>query len=510
MIPTLRGIPLLFAVVSLFAPALTHAAAPPVDTAAALTTSIDKLLADHWREQNVTPAAMADDAASLRRATIDLAGRVPTLAELDALVADRSPHRYATAVRRLIGGPEFSAHFATVLDELIQGKAAGNADFVGYLRRALRAGKGWDVVFREVLVGPWTDDDRKPARLFLERRARDLDVMTVDVTRAFFGVDVSCARCHDHPLVEDWTQQHYYGMGAFFVRTTGGKGNVGEKFDGEAKFAGKDGKEQQVPMMFLSSRTFQDPPNAKAKRFSRREELVRVGLAERHFFSRAFVNRTWEYLLGRGLVDPSDQMHSANPASIPALLEHLADDFASHGYDVRRLVTAIVLSRAYRLDSRWTSDRPQPEAGHFAVARLRPLSPRQYSRSLVVAVGDGSFTPTAERLAELDKVAATLAADIDPPSKDFQSSTREALYVSNSEAMQKLIGARGHLADRLARMRDDGDLVRLAYRTILGRPPRDAELKSMVGWLAARKDRQADCEDLVWALASSAEFRFNH
>src|SRR5262249_4256797 len=161
----------------------------------------DRLLAEHWRDRKVTPAPTADGLALLRRSTLDLAGRVPTVAELDAFAADRSPDRHAAAVRRLMAGPEFADHFATVLDEGIQNRAGGDAAFVGYLRRALRAGKGWDVVFREVLTGPWADDDRKPARLFLERRARDLDLMTVDVTRAFFGVDVSCARCHDHPLV---------------------------------------------------------------------------------------------------------------------------------------------------------------------------------------------------------------------------------------------------------------------------------------------------------------------
>jgi hypothetical protein len=507
---TPRGYLLLaLAAASLVTPA-SAAAPPPADTAPALAQSIDRVLADHWKKESVTPASVADDVTLLRRVTLDLAGRVPTPAELDAF-ADRSADRFASAVRRLTCGPEFAAHFATVLDELIQGRTTGDA-FAGYLRRALNARKGWDVVFREVMVGPWTDEDRKPARLFLERRARDLDVLTVDVTRAFFGVDVSCARCHNHPLVKDWKREHYYGMAAFLVRTTGGKGNVGEKLDGEAKFAGKDGKERVVPMMFLSGKTLQDPPRPKSpkERFSRRDALVRLALEEKHFFARAFVNRVWEYLLGRGLVDPPDQMHSANPASVPALLDHLADDFVANGHDVSRLVAGVVLSRAYRLDSRWPEDRTPPAAGHFAVARLRPLSPRQLSRSLVVALGDGTFAASTANLVELDKLAAALTPDLDPRTRDFQSSTREALFVSNAEAVRKLVGADGNLAARLATIRDDRELLRTAFRTILSRPPTGDEVAELSGWLKRQSGRRAACEDLVWALAASAEFRFNH
>src|SRR5262245_59863861 len=121
---------------SLLAP--TAPAPPPADASPTLAKEIDRLLADHWREQSLTPAAAADDLTLLRRVTLDLAGRVPTTAEIDAFTADRSAERYANTVRRLMSGPEFSAHFATVLDELIQGRPSGEA-FAGYFRRALRA-----------------------------------------------------------------------------------------------------------------------------------------------------------------------------------------------------------------------------------------------------------------------------------------------------------------------------------------------------------------------------------
>jgi hypothetical protein len=305
-------------------------------------------------------------------------------------------------------------------------------------------------------------------------------------------------------------------MAAFLVRTTGGKGTVAEKSDGESKFAGKDGKEQTAAMMFLSGRTVAEParttPVKDAVRFSRREALVQVALEEKAFFARAFVNRMWDYFFGRGLVHPVDQMHSANPASVPALLDQLAEDFIASGYDIPRLVTGIVLSRAYRLDSRWTQDQPLPKAEHFAVARLRPLSPRQLARSMVVALGDGSFTASTEQLSALDKHALELMTFLDPGAGDFQSSTREALFVSNSEPIRKLVAAGGkHLVDRLAAMPKDKKLVRTVYRTILNRSPAAEEMTHFVNRLKqSGTDRRAACEDLAWVLVASAEFRFNH
>jgi hypothetical protein len=494
-------------------PGSARAAEPksPADAA----ESIDRLLAEHWQKREMKPAPVAADTVLFRRLVLDLAGRVPTPAEVEAFEADRSPDRYARAVRQRLDSPEFAWHFGAVLDALIQGPYAGNPGFVGYLRKSVLDGKGWDVVFREVMLGPWDSDERKPAAAFLDRRAKDIDQLTADTARTFFGVDISCARCHNHPLVRDWKREHYYGLAAFLVRTTGGKGDVSEKSDGEAKFAGKDGQEKVAKMMFLSGRTVDEPaPPSDGKKgppFSRREQLVRVALEDRTFLSRAFVNRLWEHFLGRGLVDPVDQMHSGNPASVPAVLDWLADDFAGHGYDVRRLVEILVLTRAYRLDTRTGEGTPAPAPEHFAVATLRPLSPGQMANSLLVALGDGRFEPTAEQLQALEKSAAELTAKLDPRTRDFRSSTREALFLSNSEAVKKLVTPGGNnLTERLAAITDDREVVTVAYRAILGRPPEAAEADRVVRLLGRTGDRRAAIEDVAWALAASAEFRFNH
>jgi hypothetical protein len=479
---------------------------------------IDRLLQEHYRHKKIKPTPRADEATRLRRLKLDLTGRVPTLAELRAFRADSSADKYDTAARQLVSGPEFSWYFGTVLDEMIQGRLAGNEAFVNYLRRALQLGKGWDAIFREVLLGPWEAEGERPASLFLDRRAKDLDRLTVDVAQSFFGVDISCARCHNHPLVKDWKQDHYYGLAAFFNRTTSTKGKVSEKLDGEVMFVTRGGKQRTAPMMFLSGRKV-DEPKQEAKpekqpqtRFSRREQLVRIALEDKVFLSRAAVNRMWAYFFGRGLVEPVDQMHSGNPASVPPLLDWLAADFVASGYNIPRLVTAITLSRAYQFDSVWPGDTLPPEPGHFAVAHLRPLSPRQLAMSLLVALGDDAkFGKPEERLRALEKPAAELMTAFDPRTADFQSSTREALFVSNSEAVRKVMAADGNnLAARLMAIRDNKELLETAFLTIFSRPPNEVERVELTKWLRQQDgNRRTMCEDLVWTLAASAEFRFH-
>ncbi len=281
------------------------------DEVASTAARIDQFLRDHWQEEGIEPAKPATDAAFLRRLTLDLAGRIPTEDELDAFLADKSSDKRQQAIERLLNGPEFALHFGSVLDEMIQGSYAGDEDFVDYLRRGLREHKTWDALFREMMVGPWDSEETKPANRFLDKRAKNSDVLTVDASRVFFGVDISCAQCHDHPLVEDWTQDHFYGMVSFFHRTTGGKGTVGEKQEGEVTFLA-DGEERTAKMMFLSGAiadgsTFRQKGQSPRKQergdiVSRRAQLVEMALQDRKFLSRAIVNRLWEYFYGRGLI----------------------------------------------------------------------------------------------------------------------------------------------------------------------------------------------------------------
>jgi hypothetical protein len=481
-----------------------------------LAAKIDTFLAQHWQSEGVHPAADCDDAAFLRRITLDLAGRIPTAAEAMAFAADHSPDKRACTIRRIMEGPEYPLHLGRVLDELIQEKYARDPEFLEYLRTSVAEHKSWDAIFREVLIGPWDTKERKRADRFLIKRINSLDDLTNDTARVFFGVNVSCAKCHDHPLVSDWKQDHYYGMASFFNRTQGKRGGpLSEKPDGDVQFVTTKGERKTARVMFLSGRTVGEKEKAVP---SRREQLVRLALADRSFFSRAIVNRLWAYCFGRGLVQPVDQMHSANPPAVPGVLEWLADDFAAAGYDIDRLIAGLVMSKAYQLSS--VPNGEENGDKYFAVARLRPLTPQQYACSIVLATGDGTLDQAAtadlraKRYRELEGQANALTRFdlIDPRTDRFQSSAGEALFLSNNGDAQRLTMPSGrNLAARLATLNDDGQIVETAVWTILSRAP-DAEERSYLSrWLDAHgPDRGKAGSQLVWALLTSAEFRFNH
>jgi len=484
---------------------------------------VDQRLNAHWTALDITPAELADDATFLRRTSLDLVGRIPTLEEYDEFFGDDAATKRTGFVRHLLSSPEFAIHFARVLDGIIQDTKAGDDKFVTWVEQSLNTDKPWDAMFREMLLGPWKSDEAKSAIRFLDRRTKDLDALTVDSARAFFGVDISCARCHDHPLVEDWKQGHYYGMQAFFNRTTGGKGKISEKKDGEVTFVGMDGKEQTARPMFLSGAFFEpvvlstvkDPPPEKKQDVmqpSRRDQLVGLALRDDAFFRRSFVNRMWHWFFGRGLVDPVDQMHSRNAPSVPGLLEWLADDFADSGYDVRRLIESIVLTQAWQRDSRWIGDGPQPDAGAFAVARLRPLTRQQLAESLILAVAvpetpdspeSDDEPPSAGSEAwrrKLAERAKPLLRSFDPKRSGFESGAGEALFLANSSEIHDVITAHElYNADTFAAH---------VFRRVLSRDPSPAELDQLKVFVQAKN--AATRKAFLWALVSSAEFRFNH
>jgi hypothetical protein len=498
---------------------------------------LDTLVAEHWRAAGIGAPEPADDLTFFRRITLDLAGRIPTYPEAIAFAADTSADKKERAIRRLIEGPEFPLHFGNVLDEMIQGKYAGDREFIAYLRRAIAERKPWDRIFQDIIVGPWDTNESKPASRFLSRRIRDLDDMATDTSRVFFGIEIACAKCHDHPLVSDWTQHHYYGMASFFNRTYEfGKARIiGEKDSDEITFVDRAGAQSTARSMFLSGKVIEEPKfvvdpklkDLKERRkqegryleppFSRRAQLVKTALEEKGFFCRAIVNQLWHYFLGRGLVHPVDQMHTENPPSVDGVLELISEDFYASGYDLARLTTSIVSSHAYQASGTWTGGTDAPAAEHFAMAPLRALTPRQFSFSVALATSDGTFDTSsgdarAERYRELESRSADLMESLDRRSTNFQSSAAEALFMSNNAAVQKLIEPAGsNLAARLTATPEAGAVIDTAFWTVLGRGPSASERSYLVGWFTSGDHGRADaCSQLVWALVTSAEFRFNH
>jgi hypothetical protein len=253
--------------------------------------------------------------------------------------------------------------------------------------------------------------------------------------------------------------------------------------------------------------------------FSRREQFVNEVLADHPLVARAFVNRIWALLLGRGLVHPFDKIDSVHPASHPELLDWLADDFARSGYNVRRLVRHVVLSHPYQLsgvsedrsESDVESSSQLAEPADFASALEKPLTAEVYLRSMMLVLGDESFR-SAEDAMEGELLAEFREQFPDVLPEENLARLQQAMYLSNSPSLQRLVlPAPGNLADRLLAQEDEGARVEQAFQTILGRSPTSDEREAGQDFLIERQSRPVEgIRDLLWAIVMSAEFRLNH
>ena len=511
---------------------------------------IDHYVDDLIKTNDVQTALQIDEHILVRRLTLDLAGRIPTTAELHAFVSSDPTTRRAELVNKLLASPDFIDHHRNELQVLLEYPARRNDnDFRKYLLWATEQNRPWDSMFRDMLAGDENDEYQKAALQFVKHRAKSLDDLTNDTAILFFGVNVSCAKCHDHPLVEDWKQDHYYGMQSFFSRTyLTKKQSLGEKFYGDVKFTTTAGVEKQAQFMFLNGAIVKDGTpelNDDSRKkydelikklqqddkvevsypeFRPREQLVETASHKDNdaFLARNIVNRIWQRLTGRGIVDPPDQLHSENLPSHPELLDWLARDTVEHEYDLKRLIRGIVLSKSYSRSSEWNSAADPPSSHYFAVAIPRPLSPRQYAMSLLVATRNPPHwkqwltKPSEDWKKErtgLENSTNSWDDTFEIPGENFQIAVDEALFFSNNDRIENdfLRDSGDRLVGHLKKLDDPQAAVSAAFAAVNSRPPTKDEKKVIVEYLDSRKDDSpAAIKQVVWALLTGPELRFNH
>ncbi|MBI1311205.1 DUF1553 domain-containing protein [bacterium] len=510
---------------------------------------------DHYvdaltKADEVPAASQTGDATLLRRLTLDLAGRIPTAREARAYTESTSASKRVELVDRLLASPDFAFHHRNELEEILLPNRRNDGEFRKYLLWAAEQNRRWDDMFRDMLTGNEDDEYQKAALQFVRTRIRDVDDLTNATSVAFFGVNVSCAKCHDHPLVEDWKQDHFYGLQSFLSRTYVTKQNaVLEKPFGEVKYTTREGVEKQAHFMFLTGANVEvaslelsgdekkkleeairkaeredNAPIPEPQGDSARGKLVDVALrdGDNHFFAQNIANRIWQRMLGRGLVDPVDQIHSGNPASHPELLEWLARDLVTHGYDLKRLIRGIALSQTYSRSSEWSSASEPPRPEYFALAPARPLTPRQYALSLLVASRNSTHWDQdalqqpdrwRQERESLENSSNGWAGNFEAPTDGFQIAVDEALLFSNNDRIQNdlLRDSGDRLVGQLKAIEDDQEAINTAFLVINSRQPTDEESSAIREYLAARADNRPEAlKQAVWALLTGPELRFNH
>ena len=202
-----------------------------------ISEAIDHYVDARLSKAGVTPAGQIDDYNLIRRLTLDLVGRIPTSRESREFVESSDPKKREQLVDRLMASPEFIRFQAMQFESMLAGpRSRRGGGLHEYLVRAIGENRPWDQIFRELLLPNDNDPKTKGASDYLKSRLKDIDRMTIDVSVAFFGVNVSCAQCHDHPLVSDWKQAHFYGMKSFFARTFDNGGFLAERGFGNLKY----------------------------------------------------------------------------------------------------------------------------------------------------------------------------------------------------------------------------------------------------------------------------------
>lgn len=523
---------------------LSNAAAPPASKGTPsepLHVRIDRLLSDAR-----LPVSRASDAEFLRRVYLDLTGCIPTSSQARSFLADRSPTKRQQLIDQLLNSPEHARHLATTLDvmlmERLPDRQVPRGEWLEFLRQAVASNQPWDKLAQEILSGDGSDPKRSHRVKFFLERGAEPNLVTRDLSRLFLGMNLQCAQCHDHPRIEEYKQEDYYGLFAFVARTSlvndkrSKKGALSEKADGEATFQSvfDPRKVTKTALPRVPGRSpIQDPAVEKGKAYvvapaagiaaipsySRRARLA-AAVADSSYppFRRNIANRLWAVMMGRGLIEPLDMDHPANPPTHPELLEMLSEHLAVSKFNMREYLREIALSEVYQRSSEIPRGMDEKSLPPFATAVLKPLTPEQLAFSLMQATG---YTDHQRQIlgkkANEETLYGRLAGNVTPfvrtfgspagTAPSFDARMDQALFLANGPIVRGWLQQRpGNLLDRLNKLSGDA-LADELYLSVLTRLPDAEERQEVAAFLARQREGKAD---LAWALLASTEFRFNH
>lgn len=486
---------------------------------------VDELVWQKLKLLGYLPSSPATDSTFHRRAYLRAIGRLPTLEETRAFLADTTPDKRDRLIDHLLEQPEYADFWANKWADLLRPnpyrvgiKAVWNLD--SWLREAFRQNMPYDQFVRELLTAKGSTW-RNGATVIFRDRPDSVEIGS-SVSQLFLGIRLECAKCHQHPF-EVYSQDDFYGFASIFSRVghigglsppiSGGEEIIYTSASGELRH-GRTG--QPVPPKFLKGEVLQTTPDEDP-----REQLVDWMTSESNpHFARVMANRVWAEIMGQGLVDPVDDIRATNPPTNEALLNFLADDFRQHGYDIKHLIRTIMTSHVFGLSSHPT-DRNATDVRNFS----RYYRQRLRAEVLLDAVNDvleteESFSamPPGSRATQVWTYrSSSLFLDTfgrpdpnqDPPcERTSDSTTPQILHLMNSPELNKKLALDAALPAQLAASSESNEkIVEEAYLLTYGRFPTPEEIQKGVA-IIPEKDRRVAVEDLFWALMNTPEFLF--
>ncbi|MDY3552764.1 DUF1549 and DUF1553 domain-containing protein [Gemmata sp. JC717] len=493
--------------------ALTAAPRDP----AALAAVIDARLAAEWKKAGVAPAPAVDDATFLRRASLDLLGRVPAAAEVRAFLADAAPDKRAKLVARLTAAGGHTRHMATFwrrtwVPQADTPEFARLADdFEAWVGARLQEGAPYDRVVRELLTLPEARTARGPVSPvgFFAASESKPENLAASATRAFLGVNLDCAQCHDHPFAR-WTRDQFWQTAAFFAPPTTDK--AGKSVPPELTIPNT--KRALSPELLDGSAV--KWPAALAADTGRALLAGWLTAKDNPYFARNAVNRLWAHLYGTALVEPLDDLSGdgGNTGYHADLLKELATAFADGGFDLKYLTRALVLTKAYQLSAVVAEDQPS-DPRLFARMPVRGLTGEQLYDSLRTAAGLPTERADTDRGLGLEARKRFAARFHVERPVTAERSVTQALAMMNGRLTNDLADpAKNPTLGGVvgAPFLDTKGKVETLFLAALGRAPTAKELRTMTDHIegAFEADRDRALGDVFWALVNSTEFNTNH
>lgn len=488
---------------------------------------VDRHVYSQLRKLGLPPSDLCDDPTFLRRVTIDIAGRLPTLEETKQFLSDTNPNKRQLLVERLLETPDYADYFANKWSAILRNKRRQDVDrratfaFHAWIRDSLLQNKPYDQFVAEILTATGQPDFNPPAAWY--REVADQSAQVEDTAQLFLGLRIQCARCHHHPF-EKWSQQDYYGLAAFFsqvAKKRGDRPGLDRIYHRPGVAQAQNPKTgQPVKPTGLGDQPMDIPPLVDP-----REALAEwLRAPDNPYFARALVNRYWKHFFGRGLVEPEDDMRVTNPPSNPELLDALAKDFIDNGFNLKHLIKTICLSHTYQRSAEpnsWNRDDKQNFSRYYP-KRLNAEVLLDAINQVTDTKTDFGGVPVGVRATQLPdngfnsyfltvfgRPEASSACECE---RSSDANLAQSLHLLNSAEIQGKLTANDGRAARLAADANQPlrDKIRELYLVSFSREPTEEELTIAEGYVQKTGDARRAFEDIVWALINTKEFLFNH
>ena len=512
---------------------------------------INEQLSGKWKENKINPSAKASDFEFIRRASLDIIGRVAKPAEIEKFLKDPDHTRRFLLVERLLKSDEYAKNQANLWTVWLMTRTGSNETGGSIYHEQMRKwledqfkkeSMSFKELVRELLTATGKTNENGAVNYILSHLGEAVPKdkqggedgegkftmvpVTSRTTKLFLGVQIQCTQCHKHPFNEEWNQDHFWGINAFF-RQVDRKGApmanrevVLELVDNSSfNPSGAVYFEQRNGVLKQSRAVFLDGSRPESSSGSRRTDLARFVTGSKSF-PKAYVNRMWAHFFGRGFTNPIDDFGPQNEPSHPELLDGLAAGFENYGYDPRRLIRWICNSDAYGLTSVSNKSNEKNDAEpFFSRMLLKAMTPAQLFESLVVATQAELFESRDNKQKmrrEWMRNLTTNFGDDEGNEVTFNGTVVQALMLMNGKDIDGAVTSKekGTVPWAIVYRKTPKAIMDHLYLAALNRPPTGKEATKVLDIFrtapAKSKDSLSFWQDLFWALLNSNEFVLNH